>query len=135
MFPPGKKSQLLGLMGSKFSTNRLGRWAVLTTNTLSIPQQLVKSGCPSSEMSHLKVRRLVVVVGFAVDTTDISAVVIGCVVVVAADVVVVVAVVVVVVVVGGLLDNCSHFIQTFSSLASFGRYTRWTSVLDDGNLK
>lgn len=134
----------------------MGRSAVLTTSTLSIPQQLLKSGCPSSEMSHRNTNS-VVVVSFAVVVrmcVVCAAVVIGCVVirsVVVGSVVVdsvvgnsdvvdsvvidsvvtgIISVVVVVV-----LDNCSHLRQTPSALASLGRYTRWTSVSDDGNLK
>ena len=76
MFPPGKNNQLLGSMGSKFSTRRVGRSAVLTTRTLSIPQQLLKSGSPSSDIPPHHLLRLVVVVVAVV----VVSVVFGCVV-------------------------------------------------------
>ena len=166
MFPPGKNNQLLGSMGSKFSTRRVGRSAVLTTRTLSIPQQLLKSGSPSSDIPPHHLLRLVVVIVAVV----VVSVVVGCVVgrvslvafvycsfvvvvlivVVGNDVavvvvvgvgggggggiVVVVVVVVVVLVVVSVFDICSHFKHTPSALACLGRYTRCTSVRDDGSL-
>lgn len=121
----------------------MGRSAVLTTSTLSIPQQLLKSGCPSSEMSHRNTNSVVVVVGFfvvvrmcvVVAGDVIGSVVIGSVVIcsVVVDSVVVDSVVVdsvvidsvvtgiVSVVVVVVLDNCSHLRQTPSALASLGR--------------
>lgn len=161
MFPPGKNNQLLGSTGSKFSTRRVGRSAVLTTRTLSIPQQLLKSGSPSSDIPPHHLLRLVVVIVVVV----VVSVVVGCVVgrvslvafvycsvvvvpivVVGNDVavvvvvgivavvVVVVAVLVVVLVVVSVFDICSHFKHTPSALACLGRYTRCTSVRDDGSL-
>lgn len=163
MFPPGKNNQLLGSTGSKLSTRRVGRSAVLTTRTLSIPQQLLKSGSPSSDIPPHHLLRLVVVIVVVV----VVSVVVGCVVgrvslvafvycsvvvvlivVVGNDVavvvvvvvgivavvVVVVAVLVVVLVVVSVFDICSHFKHTPSALACLGRYTRCTSVKDDGSL-
>lgn len=161
MFPPGKNNQLLGSMGSKFSTRRVGRSAVLTTRTLSIPQQLLKSGSPSSDIPPHHLLRLVVVIVAVV----VVSVVVGCVVgrvslvafvycsvvvvpivVVGNDVavvvvvgivavvVVVVVVLAVVLVVVSVFDICSHFKHTPSALACLGRYTRCTSVRDDGSL-
>ena len=164
MFPPGKNNQLLGSMGSKFSTRRVGRSAVLTTRTLSIPQQLLKSGSPSSDIPPHHLLRLVVVivaevvvsvvVGCVVGRVSLvafvycSVVVVVLIVVVGNDVavvvvvgggggggiVVVVVVVVVVLVVVSVFDICSHFKHTPSALACLGRYTRCTSVRDDGSL-
>ena len=162
MFPPGKNNQLLGSTGSKFSTRRVGRSAVLTTRTLSIPQQLLKSGSPSSDIPPHHLLRLVVVIVVVVEVSVVVGCVVGrvslvafvyCSVVVVlivvvgndvavvvvvvgivAVVVVVVAVLVVVLVVVSVFDICSHFKHTPSALACLGRYTRCTSVKDDGSL-
>ena len=164
MFPPGKNNQLLGSTGSKFSTRRVGRSAVLTTRTLSIPQQLLKSGSPSSDIPPHHLLRLVVVivavvvvsvvvgcvvgrvslvafvycsvvvVPIVVVGNDVAVVVVVVVVGIVAVVVVVVAVLVVVLVVVSVFDICSHFKHTPSALACLGRYTRCTSVRDDGSL-
>lgn len=69
----------------------------------------------------------VVVDSDVVDSDVVDSVVIGSV-VIGSVVTGIVSVVVVV------LDICSHLRQTPSALASLGRYTRWTSVSDDGNL-
>ena len=160
MFPPGKNNQLLGSMGSKFSTRRVGRSAVLTTRTLSIPQQLLKSGSPSSDIPPHHLLRLVVVIVAEVVVSVVVGCVVGKVLLVAfvncsvvvvvlivvvavvvvvgggggGGIVVVVVVVVVVLVVVSVFDICSHFKHTPSALACLGRYTRCTSVRDDGSL-
>ena len=107
MFAPGKNNQFEGSTGSKLSTKRVGAWAVLITNTLSMAQQLPYG--PSVNLSSFEVTVSDTLASFSPSSDPVSKEF-------------------KVVVTGVEGRCCDHLTQTSCCAAVWGMWTRCVSV-------